>query len=279
MKYDIAFVILTWNSAAYIERCVDSLEKGFSQLHIQACVVDNGSSDQTVEILRRKQQFCQRISLDIVSLKDNLGTTISRNIGINKVRENTRFICVLDSDTEVSETAFLDMIDVLENNPHIGVIGPRLESPDGSIQNSGRAVPTLTVKLLKVLPFAAFRKKGEAMEQVILSPNGLTRVGYLMSACWLFPKHIVDDVGLLDENIFYAPEDVEYCLRIWTHGYAVVYDSRVAILHIWQRLSRKRLLSKHNWEHIKGLLYLFSKYKFCFRRKKFDILMSKGVSK
>ena len=94
-----------------------------------------------------------------------------------------------------------------------------------------------------------------------------------MSACWLMRADLVHEIGLLDEKIFYAPEDVEYCLRAWENGYRVLLDRRVKIIHELQRLSRKKLISKHNWEHIKGLLYLYNKYGLWHSKEKYDRLI------
>ena len=82
-----------------------------------------------------------------------------------------------------------------------------------------------------------------------------------MSACWIRRRDAYDQIGLLDEHIFYAPEDVEYCLRSWSLGLKVIYYKNCTVLHHWQRISRKKFFSKHNYEHIKGLKYLKRKYK------------------
>lgn len=58
----------------------------------------------------------------------------------------------------------------------------------------------------------------------MLYDNNIFKVGYLMSACWVMRTELIDKIGLLDENIFYAPEDVEFCLRAWVNGYNVLYD-------------------------------------------------------
>ena len=108
------------------------------------------------------------------------------------------------------------------------------------------------------------------MEYIAKSEGEVSPVGYLMSACWLIRRECIEDIGLLDENIFYAPEDVEYCIRAWKKGWHVLYDGRCSIIHEWQRLSRKKLISKHNWEHIKGLMYLFNKYGFYFSSERID---------
>lgn len=262
--YDISFIILTWNSAAYIEKCLQSINQ-IQSLKTKIYVIDNGSADATLQVLYRLQKTLSNTQLEVISLPSNFGTTISRNLGIKKAYKNSKYLCVLDSDTEINESAITRMVQTLHNDPRIGIIGPVMKGLDGSIQNSGRGIPTLKLKLFKVMPFSSLRHKGEQME-LIPKEHDITNVGYLMSACWVFPAAIVEQVGFLDERIFYAPEDVEYCMRIWKNGYRVCYDKKAVIIHAWQRLSRKKLFSKHNWEHIKGLFYLFQKYN-CYNER------------
>lgn len=260
--FDLSFVILTWNSDKYIVQCLESIAR-ISSLKIKAYVVDNGSNDKTIPLLKKLK--LQHVALEVIVLAQNKGTTYSRNLALRKAFINSSYICILDSDTVVNENAITSLIQALQDNPDIGIIGPVLKGLDGSIQNSGRGIPTLKLKLLKILPFAYLRRIGERMEQ-IPKRKGITDVGYLMSACWMMSSKVIPNIGLLDENIFYAPEDVEYCMRAWKKGYRVSYDKNACIIHVWQRLSRKKLISKHNWEHIKGLLYLFIKY-HCFLSK------------
>ena len=269
---NIGFVILTWNSGLYIKKCIDSIVSlDFDNIYI--CIVDNGSSDNTIESIKSIKINSKKIYLDLIRLEKNKGTTISRNIGIKKIKNNVDYICVLDSDTIVNQLAIEKMIDLLNSNQQIGIVGPILRSLDGSIQPSGRNLPTLTGKILKVLPFSRTIKIAEKMDEIKIEYTAFKnvfKVGYLMSACWMMKKTLIEDIGLLDENIFYAPEDVEFCLRAWSNGYSVLYDKNVEIIHEWQRISRRKLISKHNWEHIKGLLYLFFKYKYLFRTNKFN---------
>lgn len=258
LQYDISFIILTWNSMAYIEKCIKSIDEVHS-LKTKVYVVDNGSTDGTLQFLHALQKNLLHTELEVISLPKNMGTTVSRNLGIKKAYKNSRYLCVLDSDTEVNEDALQHLVQTLESDAEIGIVGPVMKGLDGTIQNSGRGIPTLQLKLFKVMPFQSLRRKGEQME-IIPKEQDVTNVGYLMSACWMFSAKLVEQIGFLDERIFYAPEDVEYCMRAWKNGYRVCYDKNATIIHAWQRLSRKKLFSKLNWEHIKGLLYLFHQY-------------------
>ena len=110
-------------------------------------------------------------------------------------------------------------------------------------------------------------------EQYQTKQDSAYPVGYLLSACWLMKPLLLEKVGLFDEEIFYAPEDVEFCIRVWKKGLRVMHCPKAKILHHWQRLSRKRLFSIHNYKHIKGLFYMFIKHRYCFSNKKIRKLM------
>lgn len=270
----ISFVILCWNSEKYIRNCLNSIIELYDVVrHI--VVVDNGSVDGTKSVIKSvitnlPSEDC--LSLELIEFDKNYGTTYSRNVGIKHIQRNypeTDFYCILDSDTVVNQPAFMAMVNALNADPKCGIIGPRLHSSDGTYQVSGRNVPTLTEKIYKILPIESFKQKGEQMQICLDMENPKTQsVGYLMSACWLIKKELIEKIGLLDEKIFYAPEDVEYCVRAWWVGYSVKYCAEADIIHEWQRLSRKKLFCKHNLEHIKGLLYFYSKYGHAFKQYK-----------
>ena len=255
MKNKIAFVIITWNSERYIEKCLESINK-FKKIEYEIFIVDNGSTDKTVSILDKNKNEKTHINIQ----KENLGTTKSRNIALRQISNSFNYICVLDSDTIVNEETFEKLIEILENDEQIGIIGPELMDSKGKKQNSGRTIPTPKEKIYKVLPIKILQDKGEKLEK-IQSLKEVYEVGYLMSACWLLPFNVFEKVGMLDEKIFYAPEDAEYCLRVWLNNYKVVFTNKVSIIHEWQRISRKKLISKINYEHIKGLMYFWKKYK------------------
>jgi len=261
----IAFVILTWNSEAHIERCLGSI-LAFRDIDVLTYVVDNGSSDRTLAILQR---FEPDPRLSVFKQRKNLGTTVSRNIALRRVPSDVEYVCVLDSDTRVNEAAFAAMIDALERNPGVGLVGPIMCSSAGATQLSGRNLPSVGIKLRKACPLAPVAEKGAAME-IPRAPviDGLQQVEYLLSACWFMPRRVLEEVGFLDEAIFYAPEDVDYCVRVQKAGYRVALCHEVEIVHEYQRLSKRKLLSKLNLEHLKGLAYYFAKHGYLFNPKR-----------
>ena len=261
----IGFVILVWNSEKVIGKCLDSIIN-LRSISPVAVLADNGSTDGSSDILRKYSNDYPDI-FSVITYERNMGTTISRNIGLKELmKRDIDYYCILDSDTEVNDDAFIIMIDELRKNEKYGLIGPALASSDGTKQMSARCFPTLPEKILKAVPVKRLQKKGEAMEvQLPPSQNAASYpVDYLMSACWLMKPELLSKVGLLDEKIFYAPEDAEYCIRVWKSGYQAAFCPNAGIIHEWQRLSKKKLISKINWEHIKGLIYMFKKHRYLF---------------
>ena len=265
----ISAIILTWNSAKFIEKCLKSLiaDAHHANLKIEIFVVDGGSTDGTSEILAH---LAQKVSeLKVIELGKNLGTTVSRNIAI---KESTGdYILILDSDTEILPGTLETLQQVLNNSPRSGIAAPRLLYSNGTIQPSCKRFPTIFLKAFKFVPIRMLQRLGERME---LYPReiydkkfkDILPVEYCISACWLVRREAMNAIGLLDEKFFYAPEDVDYCLRMWLGGWEVLYIPAAEVLHYTQRRSYKSL--QMAWIHAQGLIYYFWKYHYAFSRRR-----------
>lgn len=262
----VAFVVLSWNSQHYISNCLDAV-LCCNSITPLVLVVDNGSTDETSAILQ--QYEADHSEIICTFLPENFGTTISRNLALKNLPSDANYVCILDSDTVINDQALATMVQILEQNPDIGIVGPTMMNSAGVTQLSGRNLPSLGIKLRKAAPLKGLQDEGAQME-VPNTPvvQDMQDVPYLLSACWLMPVSTIDTVGFLDENIFYAPEDVDYCLRVWQAGLRVVRCWNAQIIHEYQRLSHKKLFSKTNKEHLKGLVYYFKKHHYLFDSSK-----------
>ena len=135
---------------------------------------------------------------------------------------------------------------------------------------SARCFPTMFEKFCKAFPVKSIQRIGERMEVQEPPYPGAESwpVDYLLSACWLMRPELLRTVGFLDEKIFYAPEDTDYCMRVWKAGWKAAYCPSAEIIHEYQRLSKKKLFSRMNWEHLKGLAYMFMKHRYLFTAPK-----------
>lgn len=257
---NLTCVLLTWNSAGYVERCLRSVftDLDASGLAFEVIVVDNGSVDGTADALAA----LARPELTVVPLSHNTGTTFSRNIGLRMSRGE--YVAVLDSDIEIHRAGvFEKLLAYLRAHPDVGIAAPELRFPSGRFQKTTDIFPTLTHKFKR---FLALRQMEDAEGRQ--ARDGAPRsVDYAVSAFWVLPRSVLSRVGLLDEKIFYAPEDVDYCLRVALSGLRVMYLPQVVATHHAQEISRRKLLSKAFREHLKGLAYFYRKHGFVWRLK------------
>jgi len=236
---------------------------GAEQLDYEIIVIDNGSKDTTLSILRDyRAKHPQR--LHSIELKYNRGTTYPRNVGFKKAKG--KYLCVLDSDTELGAGALREIIDRLEKQREIGIIAPRLVLGNKSIQNSVKRFPTFWDKLIKI-PAVIFRKEVPARDFYHDFPFSAERfVDSAISACWFFDKELLETIGGLDEKIFYAPEDLDYCLRVRKAGRKILYYPGLTVLHHTQWISHRSPFSKVSLSHFWGLLYYYRKHGGWFSR-------------
>ena len=256
---DLSFVTLTWNSRTYIGRCADSiaLRCGADGLSFEILVVDNGSTDGTLDIVRGHAGPASS-HMTVIPLDRNRGTTYPRNLALKQARG--RVICVIDSDTEFLSGSLRPVMGLLAADATLGIVAPRLQLPDGSIQHSVKRFPTLADKLRKVPAIVAGRPVPRADFYPTFPFDRCTRVETAISACWFFRADLVDSVGLLDEGILYAPEDVEYSACIHEAGKHILYYPYVTLLHHTQQISHRRPLSRTSLSHLKGLLRYHRKH-------------------
>jgi hypothetical protein len=255
----MSFVVLTWNSSGTILACIRSIRNVCDREGI-ACeiiVVDNGSHDGTPEAIKRA--FGHDAPLRLIELAENRGTTLSRNLALKDVHGST--ICVMDSDAEIIGGRLSDISAMLEDRS-VGIVAPRLVLPDGTIQRSVKRYPSALGKLMKI-PQIIFRLRPIDLDAYSDFPFREQRdVDTAISACWFLRKELLDDVGYLDERIFYSPEDIDYCIRVRKQGKRIVYDPHFHVLHHTQQITHRNVISRHAISHFMGLVYLFRKHRY-----------------
>ncbi len=258
----LTVVILTWNSEQHIGNCLTSLFDSFGN-ECDSCeifVVDNGSGDQSKTIIENFRKKYPKI-IKPIYLDFNSGTTYPRNLAIKQATGD--FIAILDSDVIVPQGIMQYLLDALNELPDIGMVVPKLIYANGHFQKSTDDFPTILTKFRRY-----FLLKKIEQDEGKLSSSVNQCVDYAISAFWLLKKEVIGKVGLLDEKIFYAPEDVDYCLRIWKAGYKIIYVSSCVAVHDAQEISRGLRFNKAFWEHLKGLCYLFWKHRYLFTKPK-----------
>lgn len=254
---DLSIVLLTWNSEKHIKDCFDSLLQSVAALNYEIIVVDNGSTDASLSML----EYYQSDKIQLIRNFKNNGVAKSRNQALRLVKG--KYILILDIDTIVNKAAIDAMIANLQNNSKIGISACKLQSQTGEVQSSCRKFPSIRYKIYNILESRGFSIKSNQSQfyNDKMSGHDAFEVDYVIGACQLVRKSALDDVGLLDEQIFYGPEDADFCLRMKQHNWQVVYLPFVSIVHHYQQVSNKKLFSKLSFMHAKALAYYFLKHR------------------
>lgn len=258
MNYDhaLSIIIISYNGAAFLERLLFSLRQLIETSNdIELIVVDNNSTDSTGEVLS-KWQLLFREQLTIITSSKNLGVAGGRKLGIES--SSGKFIMLLDNDTIVTKEAILELRSYLENNPICGVVAPALYSLSGELQESAKPFPGIGIKLRNIL-INRFRTS-----PINYGECRLIHPYYVIGACQIFRKTTYDQIGGLDTNIFYGPEDADFCERVRQAGFSIDYIQSISIIHEWQRATRRSLVSKLSFQHLKGLIYFYLKHRRFF---------------
>ena len=255
----ISFIILTWNSEKYLTGCFDSIIRKCSaeEIPFEIIVIDNGSHDGSCGVVEDYKKDSPD-AFNLIKLDCNRGTTYTRNLGLKQARGG--FLCILDSDTEMGEGSLSEVIEHLRSDERVGMIAPRLLLPDGVVQNSVKRFPTMLNKLMKIprIVFGISTKNSDFYDDFPFMEE--REVDTAISACWFFKKELLQKVGYLDEKIFYAPEDIDYSLRVWLAGKSLLYYPAYTVLHHTQQITHRKPLSKTSISHFFGLIYYYRKH-------------------
>jgi len=255
----LSFVILTFNSEKYVSRCIDSIfETVPAQLEKEIYVVDNGSIDGTCRILDSKN------GIKTIKFNKNLGTTRSRNVAIRECKGS--YIVIMDSDVEIENLDWLHVLREFRSN--IGMVVPKLRLPDGRTQHSVKKFPRFQWRLKKL------RKKIFKLEvndkELYSDLQDVEFPDTAISAFWILRREILRSVGLFDEKIFYSPEDIDFCVRLWREGFAIKYYQSGDIIHHTQQITDKKPFSYTSLSFLLNFLYYFWKHGYCFRTDSLD---------
>lgn len=244
----LSIIIITWNQLSYLQECLRSLQPVMKRDDVEVIVVDNGSEDGTCSYLTLNYP---RIHLRVNDC--NKGVAYARNRGLELAQGNK--VLFLDNDTIVNENAISGLETYLDEHPQVGLCACRLIDGNNQIQESFKPFPGLWLKAKNVL---GITQSNVPDLQTITSPFEPV---YVIGACQMIRREVIKRVGLLDEKIFYGPEDADYCLRIVADGWKVVYLPQYTIVHHWQRATNKKLFSRLAWKHFCALCYFYVKYK------------------
>jgi hypothetical protein len=254
MVNDLSVVIVSWNVRELLRDCLRSVEQGWGELAIEVIVVDSASIDGSPAMVTAEFPW-----VTVLACAENVGFPRGNNMGIAKA--HGRYILLLNPDTVVHGNALAAMTHYLDNHPDAGVVGAQLLNEDGSVQSSRRRFPTLTTAFFEstwLQPWAP-RRLLEHYYVLDVPDNQTADVDWLMGACLMTRREVVEQVGGLDEAYFMYSEELDWCRRIKDAGWRVVYLPEAQVTHYQGKSSEQVVVQRHIYFNQAKLRY-FRKY-------------------
>ena len=248
---DISIIIINWNVRELLRACLLSLKAGQGDLQLEVIVVDSASSDDSVVMLRQDFPW-----VTLIACQENVGFPRGNNLGIAKA--DGRYILLLNPDTEIGKNALSRMIDYMDEETDVGVTGPQLLYPDGAIQSSRRRFPTLATGFFEStwLQNVAPRSIMGRYYAQDLPDDETSDVDWVMGACLMVRRQVVDRIGGMDEAYFMYSEELDWCRRIKDAGWRVVYLPAAQVIHYEGKSSEQAVTARHvNFQRAKLRYY------------------------
>ena len=261
MNKKLSFIILTYNSENDIRDCLDSLLENFNAQEAEIIIWDNNSKDKTREILENYKKFN---FIKIILNESNIGFALGNNEASKY--SNSKYICLLNADTVSDYNSFKEILNYMDKNENIGVVGPKCLSENKVIQESYGYFPSLLREIIGKFLMSLYLEKIpliKFLKNRILYKNKPKEVDWVSGACTVIRKDLWDKLGGLDITYFFSNGDmIDFCYRAYRLGFKVVYYPLVSIIHKGSRSVTKdlnsRILGLKNG--YLGTLYLFKQH-------------------
>jgi len=200
-------------------------------------VIDNSCNEQNAKIL--KDGLGSNENIELIINPKNLGYVRAHNAIKDKIEGE--YVFIINPDILLKEKDTLQkMIDYMDANPEIGLLGPKQVDDNGEIAMTVRAFPKFYLQVarrtfLRNLPI--LKKMVAHDEMRHLDYSKIQDVDWLQSSFVLIRKDLWDKIGGLDEKYFLFMSDVELCVDVWENGFRVVYYPETSVYSDGKRVS------------------------------------------
>ena len=256
---NVSIIIVSFNTKDLLRACLAAVAAG------EVIVVDNGSSDGSVEMV--KKEFP---GVTLIANSQNRGFAAANNQGLKRARG--RYMLLLNSDTEVPPGAIGEVTRFMDEHPDIGVTGAKLMLPNGRMDpacHRGFPTPWAAVAYFtgfeKAFPHSRFFGEYHQGYKTMNEPH---QIDSPSGAFYFVRREVYESVGPLDEDYFMYGEDLDWSYRIKQKGWKIYFYPRVTVLHHKKqsgRASTDPALRKQTQQYFYDTMKLFYKKHYSHR--------------
>lgn len=258
----LSIIIVNYKSKGLLKQCLRGIYDAKLALDFEVIVVDNASHDGSEVMVRR--YFPQ---VHLIMAKENKGFGAGNNLGLAVAKGE--YILILTPDVAVFPGAVEDLHRYILAHPQVGLVGPKLINPDGSIQSSAYLFPSFMMAIFRRTPFGKLPAAKRQLQRYLMRDwdhNDSRPVGWVLGACFLARADQLKKLQGFDEAFFLYVEDTDLCRRFWQIGAEVHYVHTAEMVHYHKRESAVNpglggLFSYPTRVHIRSWITYFQKHR------------------
>ena len=267
----LSIIITHHKTPILLKLCLKSIKENVGDIEYEIIVVDSEGIHESQEEIR--EWFDQLTiknfpEIRFISFRGNAGYAKIVNEGITRSRGE--YVLILNADIIILNGSIDKLIKFIQEHPKVGIVGPRLLTFSGAIQNSCFHFPTIGAIIARRTFLGKLNWGRNKIEQFLIfsgNDNQSYPVDWLQGSAMLVRKAAIEKVGLLDESFFMYLEDADWCRRFWQNGFEVVYLSTAQMAHYYYRTSQKwgglldLFLNKYARMHLMSAFKYFWKWR------------------
>src|SRR4030042_6831371 len=228
-KKNLSIIVLSYNTKDLLRLCLSSIRKAKTpNINIQLIVVDNASSDGSVELVKKEFPW-----VELIESKKNLGYSAGNNLGISK--SDGEYILFLNSDVEIEKNSLTEILEFIKNNESVGAVTPKVDLFTGGMDpDCHRGFPTPWASITYFSGLEALFPKTKIFGSYhlgYLDFNKAHEIDAGFGTFMLIRRDVLENVGNWDESYFFYGEDLDYFYRIKKSGWKVMFYPKVLALH------------------------------------------------
>jgi len=254
----VAVVVVNYNAGSLLIESIKAVLA--STVPVEVFVVDNGSSDGSIKLLR--EQIGPEQRLNVIETGSNLGFAKAANIALRRATAN--YCLVLNPDCLIQPDTLEKVINAVLLDSEVGLAGCLIRNPDGSEQAGGRrSVPTPWRSFVRVLNLDKWMPANQRWRTFLHHmdpiPDKPIIVEAISGAFMLVSRKILKQVGLMDEGYFMHCEDLDWCMRFRRAGWKIAFVPDAEVVHYKGTCSMSRPVFVE-WHKHKGMLRFYRKH-------------------
>lgn len=251
---DLSIIIVNWNVRDLLAACLRSIETYHGALKVEVIVVDSASGDDSTAMVREK--FPDVI---LLAQTENVGFVKGNNLGL--AAASGRYVMLLNPDTEVHPQALGAMVEYLDANPDVGILGPHTLNTDKTYQSTRRRFPTLLTAMVESTWLQSWFPEAILENFYVrdLPDDGTYEVDWVQGSALMARREVYEQIGGLDERYIMFFEELDWCKQAKMKGWKVVYKGDSYVTHHGGQSTDQVSTRKHiHFQHSK--LHYFRKF-------------------